>query len=86
VASSGILCLSFSVTDVSQSKRRKNAHLGERSTVDSCQRCSGHGTLVTSDVWTLFYERGDKAGILVAKTARVRFARDGDLRQRRGLF
>jgi len=60
------LSLSFSVTDVSQSKRRKNAHLGERSTVDSCQRCSGHGTLVTSDVWTLFYERRDKAGILVA--------------------
>lgn len=51
------------VTDVSQSNRRKNAHLGERFT-DSCQRCSGT-QLVTSDVWTLLYERGDKGGIIL---------------------
>lgn len=51
------------VTDVSQSNRRKNAHLGERSSVDSCQRCFGHGTLVTSGVWTLLYEFDDKGSV-----------------------
>lgn len=51
----------LSVTDVSQSNRRKNAQLGECSSADSCQRRFGCGTLVTSDVWTLFYElyKGD---------------------------
>lgn len=56
----------LSVTDVSQSNRRKNAQLGECSSADSCQRRSGRGTLVTSDVWTLFYELDDKGGILAA--------------------
>lgn len=65
----------LSVTDVSQSNRRKNAHLGERSSVDSCQRCSGHGTLVTSGVWTLFYELDDKGSVLATDSFHIKRAR-----------
>lgn len=40
----------------------------KRSPADSCQRRSGRGTLVTSDVWTLFYELDDKGGILATNS------------------